>query len=238
MDLLAFGAHPDDCELYAGGLLAKLVRKGYKVGIVDLTRGEMSSRGSVAERQREIGKASKILGLSLRKTLDLGDTQLANTPKARLAIIRVVRQCRPRLVLYQYPMDRHPDHVRGSLLVREACYYSHLTKIRTNQKRYRPGYEFCFLGTIVGETVNPSFIVDISDTFEQKIKAIQAFSSQFYNPAYQDKETYISSRAFLEFVETRAKFYGALIGVQYGEPYVSNSFLRINDPVAFYLSAP
>ena len=236
MDLLAFGAHPDDCELYVGGLLAKLARKGYQVGVVDLTRGEMSSRGTVAERKREIGKASKILGLSLRKTLDLGDTRLSNTPQARLSIIRVIRQYRPRLVLYQYPMDRHPDHVRGGLLVKEACFYSHLPKIRTRQRCYRPKHEFCFLGTIIGETVKPSFIVDISDTFERKMKALQAYSSQFYNPAYQGKETYISSQAFFEFVETRAKFYGALIGVQYGEPYISHSFLRVNDPVAFYLS--
>lgn len=236
MDLLAFGAHPDDCELFAGGLLAKLARKGYQVGIVDLTRGEMSSRGTVAERQREIKKASKILGLSVRKTLNLGDTRLANTPQARLSIIRVIREYRPRLVVYQYPVDRHPDHVRGALLVREACFYAHLVKIRTNQKRYRPAYEFCFLGNIVGESVNPSFIVDISATFEQKIKALQAFSSQFYNPAYQGKETYVSSQAFFEFAETKAKYYGALIGAKYGEAYVSRSFLRINDPVAFYLS--
>jgi bacillithiol biosynthesis deacetylase BshB1 len=236
MDLLTFGAHPDDCELFAGGLLAKLARRGYRIGIVDLTRGEMSSRGTVAERLREIKKASKILGLSLRETLNLGDTRLANTPENRLAVIRVIRQYRPRLVLYQYPIDRHPDHVRAALLVKEACFYSHLVKIRTRQKRHRPSYEFCFFGNIVGETVNPSFIVDISDTFEQKLEALKAFSSQFYNPAYQGSETYISSEKFFEYMETRAKFYGAQIGVQYGEPYVSTTFLRINDPIAFYFA--
>jgi bacillithiol biosynthesis deacetylase BshB1 len=237
MDLLVFGAHPDDCELFVGGTVAKLVRLGHRVGIVDLTEGEMSSRGTLEERRRESAEASAILGIQERINLALGDTLLQNTPEARLRIIEVLREYRPALVFYQYPEDRHPDHVKGGLLVRDACFYANLKKIETEREPFKPQEEVLFLGNIVGKAVNPTFVVDITETFEQKMRALKAYRSQFYNPEYKFSDTFISSKEFFEMIELRARFYGSLIGVVYGEAFVVEKALRMDDPCSFFRGA-
>jgi bacillithiol biosynthesis deacetylase BshB1 len=234
MDLLVFGAHPDDCELFVGGTIAKLVRLGYEVGMVDLTEGEMSSRGTLEERQRETAAASGILGVKRRVNLGLGDTLLQNTAEARLRVVEVLREYRPETVIYQYPEDRHPDHIKGGILVRDACFYAHLKKIETKQEPFAPRHEILFLGNIVGKLVNPTFVVDIAETFDQKMAAVKAYRSQFYNPDYKGSDTFISSKEFFEMSELRARFYGSLIGVRYGEAFIVEKTLRIDDVCAFF----
>ncbi|RMG68420.1 MAG: bacillithiol biosynthesis deacetylase BshB1 [Calditrichaeota bacterium] len=227
VDVLAFGAHPDDVELGCGGTLARLVQQGYRVGIVDLTEGEMASRGTVAERRRESAAAAQILGARWRHNAGLPDAHIQNSRENQILLIEVVRQARPALVFLPYPSDRHPDHVHASNLVKEACFYSGLAKIAPGLDAHRPRrlvfypmtYEF-----------TPSFIVNITDTFETKLKALQAYRSQFFNPNWPGPETFVSSQWFMEAVSFRARHFGWLAGVKYGEPFWVREHLALEDP--------
>ncbi len=224
--VLAFGAHPDDVELGCGGTLAKLVKQGHTVGIVDLTEGEMASRGTVAERYQESETARQILGAKFRVNLQIPDAGIRNTPEYRERIIRVVRQTQPRLVFLPYFDDRHPDHKHASELITEACFYSGLGKILPELPPHRPNrlvyypmtYEF-----------TPSFVVDISEEFSTKLKALEAYRSQFFNPNWPGKNTFVSSRWFMEAVEFKARHYGWLAGVQYGEPFYIREALALSE---------
>ena len=232
LDILAFASHPDDTELCCGGTLARLVQQGKRVGVVDLTRGEMATRGTPEQRMAESKKAADIIGLALRENLGLPDTQLQNIPEYREKIIRVIRACRPHICVTGAPTDRHPDHGNGTALVLDAIFYSGLTKVKTegpdgkNQDRWRPSH---ILHYMQDRPFEPDLVFDISESFETKRKAVLAFDSQFnvIDPG-DEPESYISSEQFFKGIEARARHYGHLIGAEYGEP-----FQYYNGPIPF-----
>ena len=230
LDSLFIGAHPDDVELSCGGTVVKMVKAGNSVGILNLTRGELSTRGSVKIREREASEAAKILGVKVRENLELEDGSIENNPGNRLKLISAIRKYTPELIFAPYPRDRHPDHKHASQLVSEASFYSGLTKIITKigskkQKPYRPNRILYYMQTY---TFEPSFITDISNEFETKMKAIRCYASQFYNPESKEPDTFISDKKFIEYLEARARFYGFQIGARYGEPFFSEEALKLD----------
>jgi bacillithiol biosynthesis deacetylase BshB1 len=233
MDLLAIGAHPDDCELFAGGLLAALCSAGYRAAVLDLTRGEAASRGSAQERLAEAGRAAEILGLAERVTLDLGDAGLENTAESRRAVVSALRRIRPAVVLTHHPDDRHPDHTRAHHLAREACFYATVGGFEAEGERLeRPPGLFYFFGNPNALEIRPDFIVPIDEFHERKQKALAAYSSQFFNPAYGGPPTMISSRAYAEALEARARVFGQAVGARYGEPYALQRPPAVPDPLS------
>ncbi len=218
LDALFIGSHPDDIELTCGGTVCKLVKSGKKTGILDLTKGELSTRGNLTQRKKETENASKVLGISVRKNLGLRDGNIQNTNANRLKLIKVIREYQPEIVFAPYPSDRHPDHINASNFIREAVFYSGLRKIVTGkQKAYRPKHIFYYRHAY---DIPVSFIMDVSDVFEKKMEAIRCYGTQFYNPKIKNEpETYISSKRFLDDIVTRAKFFGFKIGVEYGETF-------------------
>ncbi len=226
LDVLAIGAHPDDVELGCAGTLAKLARLGYKTGALDLTQGEMASRGSVADRKKEAAESARILNLSFRDNLKFPDAFIENTPEAREKIIRVIRRLRPEVIFAPYPDDRHPDHIRAGNLITEAAFYAGLGKIVPELPAHRPRRIVYYM--ITYEFV-PSFVVDISRDFAVKKKALSAYRSQFFNPDWPGENTFISSQWFLESVEFRARHYGWLSGVEYGEPFYVREMIALDD---------
>lgn len=234
LDVLAFGAHPDDVELTCAGTIIKLGAMGYKTGIISLTRGELGTRGTAEIRKQEFEEAGKIMGLSVHKMLDLPDGNVEVNWENKLKIIREIREYKSKIVFVPYWVVRHPDHGRASHLVREAAFFAGLKKIDTNQEAYRPFKVIYYQCRFEFE---PSFIVDISEFHDRKVKAIQAYKSQFHNPEkdkYGDEETNISRPEFLEAIITRAKQYGSYIGVKYGEPFLVREPMRLDDPVEFF----
>lgn len=223
LDILALAAHPDDTELCCGGTLAALVNKGKSVGVIDLTKGEMGSRGTPELRMKESKNAAKIIGLSVRENLGLPDTKLDNIEEFRLRIIKKIRKYRPHICLVGAPTDRHPDHGNATNLALDAIFYSGLIKIETQdengneQKPWRPSHNLHYMQD---RPFEPDLVFDISETFEIKKEAILAFSSQFNveNPG-DEPETYISSSTFFKSIEARARHYGHLIGAEFGEPF-------------------
>lgn len=239
MDCLVIGAHPDDAEIFAGGLIARCAQAGRSVGILHLTRGECGTRGTAEERRAEAAESAHILGLPSdhMRMLDLGDARLENTEANRLAIIRIVREWRPRLVIHHdTEIDRHPDHGKAGALARDAVFYSRLKAFDTGQPPFAPGGRMTFQYNGPA-SVTPTMVVDISDTFATKMDALRAYRSQFYNPSYAGEETYISSREFMEQIEVRARFFGGLIGVRYGEPFWATAPLLVRDPLLFFPEA-
>jgi bacillithiol biosynthesis deacetylase BshB1 len=231
LDVLAIGAHPDDVELTCSGTVAKCVKLGYKVGILDLTGGELGTRGSKAVRAREAVEAAEILGVHVRENLGLPDANIEVNAKNRLKLIQVYRKYRPQILLIPHSHDRHPDHVHAHHLCREAWFYSGLTRIETKlggkkQNPWRPRKYFHYIGR---HMLTPTFIVDISDVFDIRMKAIRAYASQFYNPFSEEPETVLSRKMFLDVVETRAKYYGHQIGVSHGEPFYSVQPIGVTD---------
>ena len=223
IDLLAFGAHPDDTELGCSGTIASLVKRGNKVVVVDLTRGEMGSRGSAELRKKEAADAVKILGLHDRINLGFPDTELENTREFQLPIIQAVRRYRPKICFLPPLVDRHPDHGKASRLILDALFYSGLIKIETTepdtkvQKPYRPQH---ILHYLLATPFKPDFVFDISDTIETNEKAILAFSSQFnVKDDGEEAKTFVSDPAFFEMLRARAKMYGHQAGFEYGEPF-------------------
>ncbi len=228
LDMLAFGAHPDDVELFAGGTMAKMAALGYSTGIVDMSRGELGTRGTPAVRKKEAAKAAKILGVKVRENLAFADGNVPVTASARLKVIRVLRKYRPRLVLTHYWDDRHPDHVNTSRLVAEAVHHAGLAKIRTGQERYRPPALLFFK---LPTTLVPSFVVDVSDFSDQRMAAIAAYRSQLYNPSSTEPSTTLSHPDFLTVVEGIHTFYGTQIGKRKGEAFHIKGVLEIPDIV-------
>jgi bacillithiol biosynthesis deacetylase BshB1 len=231
LDVLAIAAHPDDVELSVGGALIKLGQMGYKTGALDLTRGESGTRGTPEIRAREAEHAAQLLGLSVRENLDLGDARVWANQESRVKLVRALRRLRPRVVFTQFWEDPHPDHSHTSQLVREACHVSGLAKYdpESGQERWRPLRVAYFL---FPRTVAPSFIVDISETSDRKWEAIRAHASQFFNPQATEPESRVSSRAFLNEIEARDRYFGALIGVERGEAFFVREALNVGDPVA------
>lgn len=233
MDLVAIGAHPDDVELFAGGLLAKCVDRGYEVGLIHLTRGERGTRGTPEERRVEALDAARALGIAEDHVafLDLGDTLVENTEANRLELIDALRRWSPRLVLHPHPHDRHPDHRKASELSQDAYFYSHLARLETAAPPFRPQGRLLYFNNSLPESP-PSFIIDITEQFERKMEALSAYRSQFYNPDYPAEETFISSKAFHEQIELRARYFGGLIGARCGEPFFLPDPLAVDDPLA------
>lgn len=230
MDYLFVGAHPDDCELAAGGLIAKTSAAGNSAAIVDMTYGESGTRGTPEERQKESEEAAKILGVSKRIRLNLGDTLLENTEENRLEVIKCIRELRPKIIVYFYKNDFHPDHRKSAAIVRDAIYYSGLLKIETGQERFRPQFQLHFFGYYVA---SPTLIIDISEHFERKMEAIKAYKSQFYNPQYSGETTLISTKEFLVRLETRARYFGTLMAVKYAEPFYCPLPIAVSNPLLF-----
>lgn len=227
--ILAFGAHPDDVELGCSGTLAKEVSLGKKVGIIDLTRGELGTRGSVAIRNSESANASQILGIHVRENLDMRDGFFVNDEAHQLKIIQKIRQYQPDIVLCNAIDDRHIDHGKGSKLVSDACFLSGLHKIETEwegraQTAWRPKAVYHY---IQWKTIEPDFVVDITDFMECKMKSILAYSSQFYDPNSSEPETPIASKNFLESVHYRAQDLGRLVGVDYAEGFTVERYVAV-----------
>ncbi len=234
LDILAIAAHPDDAELSCSGTLLKMAAQGKKIGILDLTRGELGTRGSAEIRDQEAAASAVILGLTVRENLGYRDGFFQNDELHQRGIIQMIRRFRPEVVLINAPYDRHPDHGRGSDLARDAAFFAGLRRIETEyaglpQDAWRPAKVWKY---IQDQLIMPDFVVDITPHMEQKLDSIRAFSSQFFNPNSDEPETYISSQNFLEQIRARSKEMGHLIGVQYGEGFVSEKPLRIEDLMA------
>ena len=245
LDVLALGTHPDDLEITCGGTLIRLARQGYRVGAADLTRGELGTRGSAEIRARETAAATKVLGLKLRVNLGLPDGSIETNQENLMAVIRLIRQHRPMLLLAPYWQERHYDHVHASNLISEAAFYAGLTKIETGEEAFRPFRVLYYMGRI---EFTPSFVVDITDAFEAKMEALRCYSSQFHSAGRNARsgssrsekagETLISTPLAWEVFQTLSRYYGAMIGARHGEPFVVREALELTDPVAFFGSFP
>lgn len=231
LDVLAIAAHPDDVELSAGGTLLKLADQGYRTGILDLTRGEAGTRGTPEQRAREAASAGRILGVQVRENLDLGDSHVWLTEDSRVSLVRALRRLRPRLVLTQYWDDPHPDHAHTARLVREAAHVAGLINYdpRGRNERFRPNAIAHFL---FPRSVVPTFIIDITETWERKWDAIRCYESQFFNPKSRELESRVSSQQFQREHEARDRYFGALIGTSWGEAFFVREALNVEDPVA------
>ena len=228
LDLLVFGAHPDDVELSCSGTLLVEKMKGKKVGIVDLTRGELGTRGTPETRKQEAIDAAAIMQIDIRENLEMADGFFKNDEEHQRKIITALRKYQPEIVLCNAPADRHPDHGRAADLVYTASFLSGLIKIETQnnslQKPWRPKYVFNY---IQDKYIEPNFVVDITNVFDKKIEAIKAYKTQFYNPESKEPDTYISSPEFLESIIYRSKMFGKLIGVKYAEGFLSKKMIGI-----------
>ena len=230
LDILAFGAHPDDVELGCGGTIAKEVALGKRVGIVDLTRGELGTRGTAETRDQESAKAATILGVSIRENLNMRDGFFINDEEHQLAVIRMLRKYQPEIVICNAIDDRHIDHGKGSKLVSDACFLSGLVKIETEyegqkQNAWRPKSVYHY---IQWKNIAPDFVVDISGYNEKRIQAILAYSSQFYDPNSKEPETPIATKNFLESLNYRPQDFGRLIGKEYAEGFTVERYLGVN----------
>lgn len=231
LDILVFGAHPDDAELGAGATIAKEVASGKKVGIIDLTRGELGTRGSAEIRDQEAAKAAEILGVVVRENLGFADGFFVNDAQHQLKVIEMIRKYRPEIVLCNAVDDRHIDHAKGSKLVSDACFLSGLKKIDTKlngdeqqQEQWRPKQVYHY---IQWKNLEPDFVVEVSDFMAVKEEAIMAYSSQFFDPNSKEPETPISSRNFTDSVNYRARDLGRLIGVEYGEGFTAERYVAV-----------
>jgi len=231
LDILVFGAHPDDAELGAGGTIAKEISLGKKVGIIDLTRGELGTRGSAEIRDKEAAASAEILGLSIRENMEFADGFFVNDKQHQMALIRKIRTYRPDIVLCNAIEDRHIDHARGSELVSNACFLSGLMKIDTKaegddlwQEPWRPKQVYHY---IQWRNLTPHFVVDITGVIDKKMEAIHAYSTQFYDPNSKEPSTPISSKNFTDSVTYRARDLGRIIGVEYGEGFTVERFIGV-----------
>jgi bacillithiol biosynthesis deacetylase BshB1 len=231
LDALAIFSHPDDAELTAAGTLLKLKSLGYRTGVLDMTRGEMGTRGTIEQRAEEAQEAARIMRLDVRLNLAQPDGHVAVTDEARSALVRVIRQTRPRVLFTSHWDDPHPDHAATARLVRESARLA-------SMRRYdeESGLEQVAMPMIAhavySRLVAPSFIVDVSDFIEEKMRAIRAHASQFYREGTQEPETRISAKDFLSQLEYRARYYGSLINAVAGEAYYVREALNVEDPVA------
>lgn len=230
LDILAFGAHPDDIELGCSGTIAKEISLGKKVGIIDLTRGELGTRGSVEIRNAEAAKAMEILGVSVRQNLDMRDGFFINDEAHQMRIIEIIRKYKPEIVLCNAVEDRHIDHGKGSSLVSDACFLSGLRQIKTEyegeaQEAWRPKVVYHY---IQWKNLEPDFVVNITGFMEVKMESILAYGSQFYDPNSKEPESPISSKNFLDSVRYRAQDLGRIIGTQYGEGFTVERYLAVN----------
>lgn len=231
LDILVIAAHPDDAELGCSGTIAAHIAKGYKVGIVDLTHGEMGTRGTPEIRLQESEEAARILGLSARENLGFKDIYFKDDEAHQLELIKVIRKYQPEIVLANAITDRHPDHGKGASLASNACFMSGLRKIETEldgvaQPAWRPKFVYHY---IQNNYIQPDFIVDISAHWDTKVASIMAFKSQFYDPSSQEPSSFISSPEFLPFIESRSREFGHRIMVKYGEGFTVERFIGVDN---------
>ena len=231
VDILAIGAHPDDVELGCGGTLAKLISEGKKVAIVDLTQGELGTRGTNITRAQEAASASEILGISARENLKMKDGFILNSEEYQMQIVKMIRKYQPEIVLANAVDDRHPDHAKAAKLVSDACFLSGLVKIETeldgeNQKQWRPKQVFHY---IQWKHITPDFVIDISDFMEKKIEACLAYKTQFYDPDSKEPMTPIATKDFLESLTYRAQDLGRLSGVEFAEGFTTEKLLAFKN---------
>ena len=231
LDILAFGAHPDDVELSAGGTLARHVDLGYKVGIVDLTLSQLSTRGTVENRKKEAAEAAKALGVHVRENLEMQDGFFKNDREHREQVIKIIRKYRPEIILANSPSDRHPDHEHGSQLVREANFYAGLKKISTQlngeeQEAWRAKSLFYYIQFTAHE---PDIIVDIRGYKDQKIASLKAYASQFFDPNGEETNTLISSKGFMDMILGRHAVFGGMSAIFEGEGFIAEKKVAVND---------
>lgn len=227
LDILAFGVHPDDVELGCAGTIMASIDQGKKVGIVDLTRGELGTRGTPTTRTQEAAAAAKIMGVQVRENLDMADGFFVNDEAHQRKIIALIRKYQPEIILANAPEDRHPDHGRSAKLVSDAAFLSGLRKVETihegiSQTAWRPAYTFHY---IQDRFIQPSFVIDITAYMERKMEAVLAYGTQFTNADTSEPQTYISSPQFLETVKARALMLGKRIGVGYAEGYITEKII-------------
>jgi len=234
LDILAIGVHPDDVELGCSGTIINEIKRGKKVGIVDLTQGELGTRGTIETRYKEAADAAMILGVSIRENLKMRDGFFKNDEEHQLKLISAIRKYQPEIVFGNILHDRHPDHGRAGHLIADSCFLSGLSKIETKdetgkvQKRWRPSYLLHYIQDWYHE---PDLLIDISDVFEQRMKSIEAYSTQFHSPAEKidEPQTYISTPDFLESVTARARMFGKRIGVKYAEGFISEKKIGLRN---------
>ncbi|MFK7786461.1 MAG: bacillithiol biosynthesis deacetylase BshB1 [Crocinitomicaceae bacterium] len=231
VDILAFAAHPDDIELAASGTIMKHIAQGKTVAIVDLTQGEMGSRGTIHTRYEEAAVAAEILEISHRENLKMEDGFFEINEANKRKIVEQIRRFQPEIVLANAMRDRHPDHGRAGQLVSEACFLSGLVKVETTwegeeQIACRPKAVYHYTQDYY---IKPDFVVDVTDFYERKMASIQAYKTQFFNPDSKEPETPISSRGFLDFVESRMREYGRPIGAKYAEGFTVERFIGVED---------
>ena len=234
LDILAIGVHPDDVELGCSGTIINEIRNGKKVGVLDLTQGELGSRGTLETRYEEAAKAAMIMGVAIRENLRMCDGFFKNDQEHQLRLISAIRKYQPEIIITNSLSDRHPDHGRAAKLTADSCFLSGFRKVETkdeqgnDQEPWRPKYVFHYIQDRYHE---PDFVIDITDVFEQRMEAVKAYTTQFYNPDNEDDgpQTYISTAAFLESVIARARVIGKKIGVQYGEGFNSEKTLGLKN---------
>jgi bacillithiol biosynthesis deacetylase BshB1 len=231
LDLLAFGVHPDDVELSCAGVLLVEKLNGKKTGIIDLTQGELGTRGSAETRKLEAAAAAKILGVDVRENLGMADGFFTNDEAHQRQVITALRTYQPEIILCNAPSDRHPDHGRSAKLVADAAFLSGLKKIETVangviQNPWRPKYVFNY---VQDKFLQPDFVIDITNVFEQKIEAIKAYGTQFYNTESNEPQTYISTPDFLDSVVYRHKWFGKMIGVKFAEGFITEKMIGFDN---------
>ncbi len=231
LDILAIGVHPDDVELSASGTILKHIALGKTVGILDLTRGELGTRGNAELRAQEATHASKILGLSIREQLSMADGFFENNEAHQKEIIRIIRKYQPEIVLCNAITDRHPDHGRAAKLTADACFYSGLVKVETKengkiQAAWRPKAVYHYIQDYF---IEPDFVIDITPFIGKKIESIMAYSSQFFDPNSKEPETPISTKNFLEYVKSKGSLFGRAINVDYAEGYTVSRYIGIEN---------
>jgi bacillithiol biosynthesis deacetylase BshB1 len=234
VDLLAIAAHRDDAELACGGTLIKAAKQGHRTAILDLTQGELGTTGSADLRASEASRAAEVMGVTARENLRLPDAGVVNTPETRALLARAIRRFRPRIVIAPAPRGRHPDHATTAALVRDACFVAGLAKIEPDVPKHRP-HKVVHAVTYRHDVDRPTFVVDISEEFEQKLAAIRCYSSQF-DGVIQGGEVYPNGEPLYDVVRHYAAYYGTMIRTRYGEPYLTTETVRIDDVVALEVS--
>jgi bacillithiol biosynthesis deacetylase BshB1 len=232
LDVLAFGSHPDDVELGCSGTLINEVKRGKKVGVIDLTQGELGTRGTIETRYQEAADAAKIMGVAVRENLKMRDGFFTNDEAHQMQVVRMLRKYQPEVVIANILEDRHPDHGRGGWLLYDACFLSGLRQVKTiddegrSQEKWRPKI---LLHYIQDRFYEPDIIIDVTDAWEQRMKSIRAYKTQFYDPNSNEPQSYLSNPEFIEALAARARLLGKRIGVKYAEGFVSKKNIGIKD---------
>lgn len=234
LDVLAIGPHRDDVELTCGGTLLKAAAQGHRTGVLDLTQGEMGTRGSAELRAAEADAAARVLGLAVRENLGLPDAGISNTPETRAALVQVLRRLRPAIVLGPSPVGRHPDHRLAAELIRDACFLAGIVKFAPGLPAHRPR-KLLHAIAYREDFVKPTFVVDVSDQFERKLEAIRCYGSQF-DGAIQAGEVMPNGEPLYDIVRHHAAHYGSLIRARYGEPFLTLETMRVDDVTTLQVS--